>query len=47
MRIDPILMLLVAVLLTILGFLAGCDWTLCNYIDDLEEAVDDERPVDP
>ena len=47
MRIDPILMLLAAVLLTILGFLAGCDWTMTSYLDDLEEGYDDERPTDP
>ena len=47
MRIDPIVALLVAVLLTILGFLAGCDWALCNYIDGLEEVGDDDGPVEP
>lgn len=40
MRMDPILMLLIAVLLVILGFLAGCDWTMTSYLDDLEGVTD-------
>ena len=42
MRIDPILMLMVAVLLAILGFLAGCDWTMTSYLDDLEGVTEED-----